>query len=97
MKERWSVFDRVIERLEELADMKIHFPLCGLGRLVFENSRRGRMKCWQEPDQRYGVPKALIWILSATSSLGAEMSTQSSPAKMSRAWDRCLFFILIIK
>lgn len=43
------------------------------------------MEDWQELAQGYGVDKALIWILGATSSWGAEMSTQSSPAKMSRA------------
>lgn len=48
--------------------MRIHFLLCGSGRPIFENSRRGRMEDWQELAQGYGVDKALIWILGATSS-----------------------------
>ena len=60
MKKRCLVFDRIIECLEEQADMKIHFLLCGSGRPIFENSRRGRMEDWQELAQGYGVAKALI-------------------------------------
>lgn len=69
--------------------MKIHFLLCGSGRPIFE--RRDRMEYSEEMAQGYGVAKALIWILAATSSQGAEMPTQSFLAKMSRAQDKCLF------
>lgn len=63
------MFDRVIECLEERADMKIHFPLCVSGRPTFEGSRTGTC-CSQS--SRLG--------LGATSSRGAEMPAQRSPA-----------------
>ena len=80
IKKRCLVFDRVIERLEEQADMKTRFLLCGSGKPIFENGRRGRMEDGQELAHGYGVAKALVWILGATSSRGAEVSTWSSLA-----------------
>lgn len=90
IKRRCLVFDRVIECLEEQADMKIHFLLCGSGRPIFVNSRRHRMEDRQEQENECGVDKVLNWILGTITSQEAVMSTQSCLAKMSRGQDMWL-------